>query len=229
MHDAVIADQHAVRIQRHDPAGVVFQRVAVDHAAMGKKKIEGAPTVADAVSSEVIARGIADRDVSRLGHVVIFDAVPAAVPEPQGIATFGGVTAPAGADAVVTNQAVCHLVQCYAEQHRFDPVVLDQQAISLSEDRPIQRIMRISAVAQNKAANVDVVALQGQDGSLAAAINDGLAAAFDGDRLVNEGWAVIGAGWQAQGAACRRDIYPGLQRLDGLDANRQQGEGAQHK
>ena len=51
---------------------------------MGKKKIEGAPTVADAVSSEVIARGIADRDVSRLGHVVIFDAVPAAVPEPQG-------------------------------------------------------------------------------------------------------------------------------------------------
>ena len=154
-------------------------------AALSAASAQGARVVL--VSSGAIAAGFGP-----LG----FESRPSDVATQQAVAAVGRIDR-ARTDAVGTHDAVRYLVQRNAEQDILDHVVLDQQIVALGHQAAVERIVRIAATAQGQAAQGHVVGPDGEDGALAAGIDDHLAAAVESQWPGNDRRPRVGSRWQA--------------------------------
>ena len=106
-------------------------------------------------------------------------------------------------DAVAAHDAVVDLFEVDAEQTVVDHVVFDHVVIATYIEAGVVGIVRVAGTGQSQAANDRIAGIQHHDRPLVAGINGHLAAAVNGNWLVDGYRASVDAGRRFQDGARR--------------------------
>ena len=193
MRDDVAPGATAFGVHEINADGIVVEAVVLNEVVVGEHEMDGVAAALADIAAEGVAMRVPGDHVARVDDFIVLDQHVVAVPQAQAVTTHAEFTV-LGTDAVVADDAVVRLLEVDAEQAVVDFQVFDGVAMAADIEAGIVGVVRIAGSRQAQVADRRVVGIEHHHRALVAGIDDHLATAVDGQRLVDHHRAGVGAG-----------------------------------